>query len=346
MNKEELLEKLQKYEWNDFECKKAQRGIFEDACKTVSAFANTSGGHLVFGIKDEKGQLDIVGRPFSVDATTIRRNDDPPDYISFREAAINLLIHQDYGDHTRKPVIKFFKDQTIFWNQGDAFATNEELLTPIEKEVRNPTIVNAFRRIGLSDQAGTGIRTIYRNWHNLGNIPPIVSNDKSNKTFEIVLPKVPLISEEQILIQSKIGAHLSEEQAAVFALACRSESLMISILDVRAITAKTNKECIALADYLVVQNLLVKISNKNYAISEHLKPMIQAIFSPEDNLVTVKSDQVDGGTEVNMVIPGDHVGEITEAQRKILITSEAPRSLAELQEISGYSSRTYFKKIS
>lgn len=404
MTRDELITRLAKYEWNDFECKKAQRGISEDAYKTVSAFANTKGGHLVFGIKDQNGQFEIVGvldvdkvqndflsslrggklnriiavqedkiehegktlltflvpesprnekpvylnlkgdirkcfirrgagdeqctnteierfirdassirydgeaiktlspdvcfdedtinwyrkifnkhqpgpheslnnidflhewgflsedqaklfptrasillfgkekyirqilprgivdfqridfafddwmpekrwhdrvvyeeniiqtwlglsgkymrlaeKPFSVDAATLRRNDGPPDYISFREAAINLLIHQDYGDHTRKPVIKFFTDQSIFWNPGDAYATEDELLTPTEKEVRNPSIVAAFRRIGLSDQAGTGIRSIYKNWHDLGNVPPRISNDKAGKTFEIIL---------------------------------------------------------------------------------------------------------------------------------------------------------------
>ena len=38
-------------------------------------------------------------RPFSLDMQTLRRNDHPPDYVSFREAVINQLIHQDYGDH-------------------------------------------------------------------------------------------------------------------------------------------------------------------------------------------------------------------------------------------------------
>jgi len=97
-------------------------------------------------------------RPFAVDAATLRRDDDPPDYISFREAAINLLIHQDFGDTTCVPTIRFFRDQTEFSNPGDAFATREQLLDPGDKDVRNPGIVNAFRRIGLSDQAGTGIR--------------------------------------------------------------------------------------------------------------------------------------------------------------------------------------------
>lgn len=109
----------------------------------------------------------IAEHPFSIEPSTLRRNDDPPDYVAFREAAINLLIHQDYGDHGRKASIRLFTDRTIFWNPGDAFATEAELLDPTEKEVRNPSIVKAFRRIGLSDQAGTGIRAIFNNWHEL-----------------------------------------------------------------------------------------------------------------------------------------------------------------------------------
>ena len=65
--------------------------------------------------------MHLAERPFSIDSATLRRHDDPPDYISFREAAINLLTHQDYGDHKRKPVIKIFTDRTVFWNPGDAF---------------------------------------------------------------------------------------------------------------------------------------------------------------------------------------------------------------------------------
>jgi ATP-dependent DNA helicase RecG len=106
----------------------------------------------------------IAEHPFRVDPATLRRSDDPPDYVAFREAAINLLIHQDYGDQNRKASLKWFTDRIQFWNPGDAFADFEQLLQPSEKEIRNPLIVNAFRRIGLSDQAGTGIRAILRNW--------------------------------------------------------------------------------------------------------------------------------------------------------------------------------------
>jgi ATP-dependent DNA helicase RecG len=40
---------------------KSQHGVSDDAYRTVSAFANTTGGMLVFGVKDSQGQLDIVG---------------------------------------------------------------------------------------------------------------------------------------------------------------------------------------------------------------------------------------------------------------------------------------------
>ena len=121
----------------------------------------------------------IAERPFSVDAVTLRRNDDPPDYIAFREATINMLIHKDYGDPNRKAAIKWFTDRLVFWNPGNAFANPAQLLEAGEQDIRNPLIVNAFRRIGLSEQAGTGIRAIARNWRELGRAAPRIQNDKA-----------------------------------------------------------------------------------------------------------------------------------------------------------------------
>jgi len=128
-------------------------------------------------------------RPFQgVDPHTLMRNDAPPGYRVFREAAINLLIHQDYADHTRKAVIKFYNDQIQFWNPGDVYGDNVNLLEPGEKESRNPRIVAAFRRLILCEQAGTGIRMMQSEWQNLGNPAPDILNDKSHKAFGYHLP--------------------------------------------------------------------------------------------------------------------------------------------------------------
>jgi len=291
---------------------------------------------------------------FSVDSKTLRRNDDPPDYISFREAAINLLIHQDYGDHSRKPVIKFFKDKTIFWNPGDAFVNKAELLDASEKEVRNPSIVNAFRRIGLSDQAGTGIRSIFNNWNYLGNTPPEVINNKSAKTFELSLLKEKLLSEEQIVFQSSIGVHLSPENASVFAYACKHDKLTLT--DIKAITGKTTLECRKIGDYLVVQVLLQNVDDKNFEVAEHLKARF--VESNTDSVstdsvqvdndastdLTSSSVQVDAVAVQKIHDSSKQVIKLTENHRLILKLCQAPRSLAELLENTGYSNRGYFKK--
>ncbi len=61
MTRDELIEKLRGFEWNDVEFKEARRGVPEDAWPTVSAFSNTAGGSLVFGVRDANGVFEIVG---------------------------------------------------------------------------------------------------------------------------------------------------------------------------------------------------------------------------------------------------------------------------------------------
>ena len=62
MEKTELIERLKGYEWNDIEFREARRDVPKNAYETVSAFSNTGGGWLVFGIRDGAGGYEIVGR--------------------------------------------------------------------------------------------------------------------------------------------------------------------------------------------------------------------------------------------------------------------------------------------
>lgn len=125
--------------------------------------------------------------PFSRDMRTLGRNGDPPGYTSFREAFINQLIHQDYGDRGRTAFIRFYRDRTVFWNPGDAGALIGELLDRTAKEVRNPLIAAAFRGIGLARQAGTGIRAIFHDWQGIGHGPPVIRSDEARSEFELSL---------------------------------------------------------------------------------------------------------------------------------------------------------------
>jgi ATP-dependent DNA helicase RecG len=51
MDKEELINLIHAHEWKEVEFKEAQKKVPKSAYETVSAFANTEGGHLVFGVK-------------------------------------------------------------------------------------------------------------------------------------------------------------------------------------------------------------------------------------------------------------------------------------------------------
>ncbi len=133
----------------------------------------------------------FMPKPFKdIDPVTLGRRDDPPGFRVFREAAVNLLIHQDYGDHSRKAVIKFFRDGIQFWNPGDVFGDDSRLLEPGEKEVRNPVIATAMRRIAMCEQAGTGMRMMREAWQALGHPAPVYKNERAWKAFELFIPEL------------------------------------------------------------------------------------------------------------------------------------------------------------
>src|SRR5680860_210030 len=61
MTKDELISKLGGLEWEDFEVKEAKAEVPKSSWDTVSAFSNSSGGWLVFGIKEVGKNFEIQG---------------------------------------------------------------------------------------------------------------------------------------------------------------------------------------------------------------------------------------------------------------------------------------------
>ena len=291
-------------------------------------------------------------KPFSVDLSTLRRDDDPPDYISFREAAINLLIHQDYGDSSRVPVIRIFREKTELFNPGDAFASREQLLDLGDKEVRNPKIVGVFRRIGLSDHGGTGVAAIFASWRRLGYLPPEIDNDKAQKSFRLTLRREHLFSEEQLLAQASLGVQLSEHEAAVFAYLIRRDR--IDLADIKALTGLPGSNALQLAQRLTVQVIIKQAPSQpqRFVLVDHLaehygRPDSEKILKKQDN---GGRDGFQNGTEqvTEQVdrISTDQVAplrELSTVQWVIVKYTDTPRSFTELMKETGYSQRPHFK---
>lgn len=61
MTKEELIQRLQDIEWDDFEVKEAKNELPKNVWETVSAFSNTSGGWIILGIKQHGKLFEIQG---------------------------------------------------------------------------------------------------------------------------------------------------------------------------------------------------------------------------------------------------------------------------------------------
>ncbi len=196
----------------------------------------------------------VADRPFSLDATTLHGSDAPPDYLAFREAFLNLLTHQDFGDQSRKAVITVHRDQLLFWNPGASYVCGEALFSPGDKVVRNPRIRSMLQRIGIGEQAGTGVRTIYSNQRKLGRLPPTLCNDRSDQSFQVILSKKLMASQRQQWVTQRVGANLNEAEAAVFLQALRQEAL--GPLEAASVAGMSPSDTGKLLERLVQQQLL------------------------------------------------------------------------------------------
>lgn len=61
MDKDELLKRLSDIEWDDFEIKEAKDKLPSSVWETVSAFSNTSGGWVVFGVQQNGSTFSVCG---------------------------------------------------------------------------------------------------------------------------------------------------------------------------------------------------------------------------------------------------------------------------------------------
>lgn len=294
-------------------------------------------------------------KPFAIEMRTMERQERPEDFISFREAAINLLIHQDFEETTRPGTIAFHPDRVVFENPGTARVNKADLLEPGAKDVRNPIIVSMFRRVGLSEQAGTGISAIFSDWRRRGRVPPEIVNDVSSYSFRLSLLAKELMSERQLLFQASLGARLSDAEANALAILCMQPQ--VSLPEFRVSLGMGSAETLAVLGRLETQVLAKRVERLGgacYELIEHLRerwPILGATKGTSANLVT---DQVatDGESLVNEQANarGDvgrracrPIDQLTEQQRQLLLACDTPRRQTELMSLLGVKHRTQFR---
>ena len=211
--------------------------------------------------------LRLADHPFRLDPATMQRIDEPLDFVAFRETAINLLMHQDYQDR-RMTTMRWFIDRMQFQNPGDAFC--DVLFEFSPSEPRNPLIVDAFRRAGLGDQAGTGITKISKNLHELGWHPPQIENDKIDKVFNVILSQEPLITEPMREIFASMGLPMDQSEI----LAAASAQGTITKIDAIMAIGGDSRQAHTAIDALLAQELLLVEAEGRYILAESVRDKI------------------------------------------------------------------------
>jgi len=315
-----------------------------------------------------------AARPFEIDMVTMERRENPENFISFKEAAINVLTHQDYAEIGRSAVIAFHPDRLVFENAGPSWAPESTLLERGQKPVRNPLIVGAFRRVGLGDQAGTGIAAIFGDWTSRGRVPPECVNDVVNHTFRLSLLAKQLLSEKQLLFQASLGAKLSKHEAQALALVC--DRGQTTVAELRASLGLGSGDVTAVLGRLQQQILVspvVKSGIEFYVLAEHLRDRWTPPAAPVQNNPPLVTDQA-GQPDANMV--SDQAGPnsgvlvtdqashtssnlvtdqgarrerprletLTDQQRRILLACGTPQAMKGLMELFGVTHSNYFRQ--
>lgn len=223
----------------------------------------------------------LVPQPFAVDAGTGERRADSPDYVSIREALVNLLVHQDYSDRHRTARILAFRDTTLFENPGDSFAELPAMLDGGSSQVRNPTLVRLFRQAGFAEQAGTGIPKIVRTWRGAERVPPAIDNDPGQKLFRLTLEWRPFKSSRDEEWYRKVGAEISENAGRL--LTYSRERGPFGVTRARLVTGLSGRETMALVSHLVTQQLLAADEVEGepvYSLAPHLLEIWAATPAP------------------------------------------------------------------
>lgn len=95
-----------------------------------------------------------------------------------REAFINAITHADYFNNTRHlKVIKTKDNKLIFENAGVMLIDIPTAIAGQRSECRNSIINNLFRRLGLCERQGQGVRDIYSYWQSRNFNSPLLESE-------------------------------------------------------------------------------------------------------------------------------------------------------------------------
>lgn len=107
-------------------------------------------------------------------------------HAAVREAIVNALVHRDYTDMGSTVDVHLFSTHIQITNPGGLLAGLTVDLLPSIHKSRNPVVAAILRQAGLSEEAGQGVKTIFREYELAGLSRPIFE-DLKGLAFRVAL---------------------------------------------------------------------------------------------------------------------------------------------------------------
>ncbi|MFT7880931.1 MAG: ATP-binding protein, partial [Sulfurimonas sp.] len=165
MNKQELIDKLNDIEWEDFEVKLARGGVPKSVWESVSAFSNTAGGWIVFGVEENSAGFTVVGvdNPSKLEHEFLNTLNGEKFNVKIRAKAQKYSFD---GNAVLAFYIPLSKQKPVYYNSlansfvrsgsGDRRATKEEIDTMYRDQsfgTKSSEVIDGYSIADLSERS-------------------------------------------------------------------------------------------------------------------------------------------------------------------------------------------------
>lgn len=153
------------------------------------------------------------------------RIDESPLHTGLREALVNLLVHADYAEPDSSVILRM-SDGCLLRNPGNSRVPISELRSGIvPSRPRNPILFRMFRYVGLAEEAGTGLASIFQTWRDRGLLPPYIDPRSERYEFTLLLPYIDFMPDEERGWLERLGGGFSYEDQLALIYAKREQTV-------------------------------------------------------------------------------------------------------------------------
>lgn len=180
MNMQELKKLIYQGEKVDIECKKADNSVPKSAYESYSVFANTKGGYIILGVREDKTKTEPKER-FIIQRieNAPKQKEDFWNTINGNKVNVNLLKDEDVE------IVNEGSISLLIYRGGNS-------------KSRNPHMQTMLRLVGFGDNAGSGFPAILDVWKSEGWIRPELIEDTNLDQVTLVM-KMERESDENVI---------------------------------------------------------------------------------------------------------------------------------------------------